>query len=231
MENKVCKKCGFNKPLNEFYNHKTTKDGKRPSCKECHNINTNNWVNKNKEKNLIIKKNWRDNNTEKIKKYYEDNKKTIIVKNKTYNIINPDVKRKSSKLYRNKNKSIIKQKNRLYIIKKLKTDQAYKLKHNISNLIRDSLKQKNHIKKSRTQDILGCTGKEFKQYIESLWQPWMNWDNYGLYNGEFNYGWDLDHKTPICSAVTEEDIIKLNHYTNFQPLCSYTNRQIKKGHQ
>ena len=56
----------------------------------------------------------------------------------------------------------------------------------------------------------------------------MNWDNYGKYNGELNYGWDLDHIIPVASAKTEEDIYKLNHYTNFQPLCSFTNRNIKK---
>ena len=56
----------------------------------------------------------------------------------------------------------------------------------------------------------------------------MNWDNYGLYNGELDYGWDLDHIIPISSAKTEEDIIRLNHYTNLQPLCSKTNRDIKK---
>jgi hypothetical protein len=28
----------------------------------------------------------------------------------------------------------------------------------------------------------------------------------------------MDHIIPISSAKTEEEIIKLNHYTNFQPL-------------
>ena len=55
----------------------------------------------------------------------------------------------------------------------------------------------------------------------------MTWENRGLYNGELDYGWDIDHIVPICSAKTEEDVIKLNHYTNLQPLCSYTNRVIK----
>jgi hypothetical protein len=27
---------------------------------------------------------------------------------------------------------------------------------------------------------------------------------------------------------TEEDVFKLNHYTNLQPLCSYINRNIKR---
>lgn len=55
----------------------------------------------------------------------------------------------------------------------------------------------------------------------------MNWENRGLYNGELNYGWDLDHIIPLSNVSCEEDIIRLNHYTNLQPLCSYTNRHIK----
>ena len=56
----------------------------------------------------------------------------------------------------------------------------------------------------------------------------MNWDNYGKYNGCPNFGWDIDHITPLSTAMTEDDMIKLNHYTNLQPLCSYINRIIKK---
>ena len=56
----------------------------------------------------------------------------------------------------------------------------------------------------------------------------MNWNNKGLYNGELNYGWDIDHIVPISSAITEEDIIRLNHYMNLQPLCSKINRDIKR---
>ena len=56
----------------------------------------------------------------------------------------------------------------------------------------------------------------------------MSWENQGLYNGTLYYGWDLDHIIPISSAVTEADIIRLNHYTNFQPLCGFNNRYIKK---
>jgi len=228
MESKICKKCGVDKPLVEYYNHNTTKDGKRPSCKECHNINANKWVSENQAKNLINKKNWRDKNTDKTKKYYENNKETIINKNKAYNKSNPEVKRKSSKTYRENNKETIKVKNRAYVINKLKTDPLYKLKHNISNSIRNSFKEKNKVKTSKTHEILGISSVEFKLYIESLWDPWMNWDNYGLYNGELNYGWDIDHKIPLSSAITEEDIIRLNHYTNLKPLCSHTNRNIKR---
>ena len=56
----------------------------------------------------------------------------------------------------------------------------------------------------------------------------MNWSNHGLYNGQLNYGWDIDHIIPLSSVKTEEDVIRLNHYTNLQPLCSFVNRVIKR---
>jgi hypothetical protein len=49
-----------------------------------------------------------------------------------------------------------------------------------------------------------------------------------MYNKELNYGWDIDHIIPVSSATSEEEVIKLNHYTNLQPLCSKINRNIKK---
>ena len=82
---------------------------------------------------------------------------------------------------------------------------------------------------NKTYDILGCSYEDFKEYIESLWEPWMNWDNHGLYNGSEGYGWDIDHRVPISSAITEEELLKLNYFTNLQPLCSKVNRDIKKN--
>ena len=96
-------------------------------------------------------------------------------------------------------------------------------------MIRKSIKSNGYTKKSKTYDILGCSYEDFKEYIESLWEPWMNWDNHGLYNGSEGYGWDIDHRVPISSAITEEELLKLNYFTNLQPLCSKVNRDIKKN--
>jgi hypothetical protein len=111
---------------------------------------------------------------------------------------------------------------------RLKNDPLFKLTNSIRNLIRISFNYSGYGKKSKTYQILGCSFEEFKSHIESKFEPWMSWENRGLYNGEKYYGWDLDHIIPISSVKSEEDIIRLNHYTNFQPLCSYTNRYIKK---
>ncbi len=65
-----------------------------------------------------------------------------------------------------------------------------------------------------TEQILGCTIPQFIKHIESKFTPGMTFDNYGQFKGK----WQLDHIIPVSSAKTEEDVIKLNHYSNFQPL-------------
>ncbi len=82
----------------------------------------------------------------------------------------------------------------------------------------------------KTEEILGCSLEEFKEYIVSKWKPWMSWENYGiLVKGEEERGWDCDHIIPLHTAKTMEGAVRLNHHTNFQPLCSHHNRHIKRG--
>ena len=112
-----------------------------------------------------------------------------------------------------------------------KNDPLFKLYSNISSSIYKSFKkilEGKFNKSKKTEQILGCTVKEFKLHLESKFESWMNWNNHGLYNGELNYGWDIDHIIPISSAKTEEEIYKLNHFSNLQPLCSKVNRDIKR---
>ena len=50
----------------------------------------------------------------------------------------------------------------------------------------------------------------------------MTWENHGKYNTE-KRTWQLDHIIPISTARDEEELIKLCHYTNYQPLDSMKN--------
>lgn len=177
------------------------------------------WYQKNKnsldkEKLKLNKKNHKENNTNK---YSETNR--------NYYIQNKDKISSYKKDWRKNNIEAI----RLHKKNKKSTDSLYKLTESIRNAIRRSIKNNGFKKKCKTIEILGCSFEHFKQHIESKWESWMSWENYGLYNGELNHGWDIDHIIPTSSAKTENEIIKLNHYTNLQPLCSKINRDIKKA--
>ena len=155
-------------------------------------------------------------------------KKCYSEKTKEYRNNNLEYDKNRKREYYLKNREIIIKKSISNSKNRLKSDLLYKLKKNIQRSILGSLSRNNHKKKSTTQDILGCSIKDFKLHLESKFEPWMSWDNYGLYNGELNYGWDIDHIIPTSSAGCETKLIFLNHYTNLQPLCSKVNRDIKR---
>jgi hypothetical protein len=46
---KICKKCGEEKPLFDFYKQKANKDGHLNQCKPCRNEVISKWSNRNKE--------------------------------------------------------------------------------------------------------------------------------------------------------------------------------------
>jgi hypothetical protein len=251
---KICKKCNKEKELIDFSKHKRTADGYNYYCKEC-NRNyrlqnkdrlkeyNNNYYCQNKEKLLsshkdYLKRYYKDNKDEFLlkskdrwennkedlreynKKYYLDNKQKI----KAYQTENQKIISENRKIYRDKNKETINEKRRL----RRGNDQLYRCKENIRCLIKESIKRKGFKKTSKTEEILGCSFEEFKIYLESKFEPWMTWDNYGKYNGEENYGWDIDHIIPVREASSENEVMILNHFSNLQPLCSYINRVVKK---
>ena len=113
-------------------------------------------------------------------------------------------------------------------VNRLENDPLYKLRISYTRRLNKYIK-KFSTKNVNFLDNLGCSLDEFKSHLESKFETWMNWDNYGKYNGEFNYGWDIDHIIPISSAKTESEFNILCNYTNLQPLCSKINRDIKKN--
>jgi len=171
----------------------------------------------------------KENDSKTNSAYHQKHKDDIKERKRLWYLANKKDSKAKNKIWREENKDAINKYQRAFESNKYKTDPIYKVKTRLRKAIRKAFKINGFTKKSNTQDILGCTFEEFKQHLESKFESWMTWDNHGLYNKEINYGWDIDHIIPISRAKTEEDIIKLNHYTNLQPLCSYTNRVIKRA--
>lgn len=234
-----------------------TKDEIKQKQKDWYNKNREKVIEKskkyaqdNKEKRKEYEKIYRQNNKERgrvyKRQYYEKNLDDIKNKGKEYRKQNKEKKKLSDREYAIKNRVKLSEKKKLWalnnkekvkasktkhFLKKIHEDPLHKLRCYISSKIRQSLKKNGYTKKSKSFEILGCTYEEFKFHIEKQFEPWMCWDNYGNKNGvatEINMSWDIDHIIPLSSAKNEEDVLKLNHYTNLRPLCSYINRWVKK---
>ena len=150
------------------------------------------------------------------KKYYEEKSKEWHINNKVERKIYDKIKFENLKNNKEKYKEF-KAKINKYVKKKCKNDKLYKIKRQIRATIYDSFKRKNMKKPIYTEQILGCTIGEFKTYISSKFKEGMTWENYGYYS------WHLDHIIPLKRAKTKEEVIKLCHHTNFQPLWAEEN--------
>jgi len=165
-----------------------------------------NYYNNNKSNISINQKKYHQKNKEKIsnmrKNYYQKNKEHIL---------------EYQKSWRKENKKITYEKNKDYQKNRKHKDPLYKMKCNMRSLISISMKQKGFKKTAKAHMILGCSYEEFKIWIENRFMEGMTWENYGM--------WEYDHIIPISSATSEEDVIRLNHYTNFQPLWEPDNKK------
>ena len=107
--------------------------------------------------------------------------------------------------------------------KYLLQDPKRKLKHRVSCSIRESLKAKGCVKGGKTFDYLPYTVEQLKQHLEALWEPWMNWDNYGgnLKNKNVK-NWHIDHIIPHSSfkykSMDEQSFKECWALLNLRPL-------------
>jgi hypothetical protein len=87
-------------------------------------------------------------------------------------------------------------------------DPEYKIIENLRRRTRDYIKSEDNT----ISELIGCSSSFLKQHLEEQFVCGMSWENYGY------YGWHIDHKIPLASAKTEDELFSLIHYTNLQPL-------------
>jgi len=237
---KKCGKCQTKKLLTEFSVAKGRKHDRNNRCKACArdhylankdriNEQCRNHYSNNKEsigdqhkeyrklnKQLISERvsNLRKSNGISIRKKdrerYMENKTARLAKNKKWSDANKEMIAKKNLLWRLSHKDYIAKRMAEYRKERCKTDYVFAMKIRIRTLIRMSLINNGYTKKSRTYDILGCDYATFLAHIESTFTAGMSWD--------VRHKLHIDHIIPLASAKTEEEVLRLNHYTNLQML-------------
>jgi hypothetical protein len=215
---KKCNKCGIEKPLSVFNKNKANKDGLSYKCNECDKKQSKGY----KKNNPNYMREWHEVNPNYNMNYYQNNLNYFKEKNKEYREKTPEFWieywKEYNKKYKENNPNYCKEYKKI----RRKNDPIYKLTEGIRSNMSNSFKRAcngKYSKTTKTIEMLGCDFEYFIQYIQSQFTEGMTLDNYGE--------WELDHKIPISSAKTEEDVIRLNNYTNFQPLWWWEN--VKKG--
>ena len=175
----------------------------KKKCSKCNEFKDLTEFHKNKSDNTGFSSNCKSCQKEYCKKWGEENKeyhKKWREENKEYN-----------KKYYEKNKERIRE----YQKNRLKTDSLFKLSYNLRRRTYKAFKAKRWLKNSSNIKMLGCDLQTANEHIEKQFKGGMTWDNHG--------DWHIDHIIPLASANTKEELMKLCHYTNLQPLWAEEN--------
>lgn len=177
---------------------------------------------------------YRENHKEKDKvrwaTYYQEHKEKIKEYRDKYTSENKEKIKASKDKSRQKRREIANQlareryyRNKLFLNEreKMRRDNnvEYKLKLYCRSRMTRIFSRLKIGKPSSTLNLLGAKIEIVKHHIERQFKLGMTWENYGE--------WHIDHIVPLASAQTKDDIIKLFHYTNLQPLWAIEN--LKKG--
>lgn len=193
------KTCSKCKIKKSIYDFNKLKSTKDGLTYQCKNC-VNSLRKQNYYKNIDKELLRRKNNTEYLKEWREKN---------------------HTKLKEQKDRN--KEKRNQYFKDRYHSKPENKIVHNLCARINKYIKLNKITKNNKSIKYIGCTPNELKSHLESQFTDGMSWDNYGM------YGWHIDHIIPKSLIKTEEDLIKISHYTNLQPLWAKDN--LSKGNK
>lgn len=208
MNTKICGACKIEKGFECFGKDKKTKTGYKWACHDCRKIESKQYRENNRERR-----------SQTLKDYYENNKEKELLRFKKYREDNKEKRNETQNRSYHKNKDKTKERNKF----RTQTDPVYKLTKVVRSRVTSYIKKNAIPKNHPTFELVGCTPQELKEHLEKQFKEGMTWDNHG------KYGWHIDHIIPLSSATTEEELYKLCHFTNLQPLWAEEN--LSKGNR
>ena len=102
---------------------------------------------------------------------------------------------------------------------KQKHDPAHKIRQAARNAVAKMVRCSGERKQFRSEQYLGCTFIEAKEYLQRQFKVGMTWENYAT-------EWEIDHIMPLAAfdLTNPAHIKQASHYTNLRPLWKADNR-------
>lgn len=229
METKICSKCKKEKTIDNF---SKKKEKYSYYCKDCNREYLKDYYNKMKNnKNYQAKrKKYMENykrpqqsierHKEKTREWRRNNKEHIKEYARNYDDEHREEKRQRDRKWRDNNRDKYREYQKKDLQRRM-NDPILKVELQLRNMINTSFRRKGHTKNNKLEKIVGLNSKDMVNYLLETFK-----DNYG-------YEWNkieplhIDHIKPLSTANTEEEVIKLCHYTNLQLLKAKDN--LEKG--
>jgi len=230
-ETKICPKCKLELSKDFFVKNRARSDGVGVYCKKCDSIyrreRINNYAKKQREKNLKneekisldFKKCCCCSETKTIKDFFRNK---YAIDGFTYDCKKCRAERSQSYRQKEENREKIRKADR----ERRRNNPCLRLHKNVSRFISKKLITK---EESITKH-LPYSFEELRQHLESLWEPWMNWENYGKLSKN-KKTWNIDHIIPQSLLVYDDykhpNFLKCWCLENLRPLDALENT-IKK---
>ena len=157
----------------------------------------------------------------RTKNFYNENKDEILEKQHQHYKDNREIMLERKKKYASTHKEQLKEYHTKYVNNRRKNDDIFHFKSQIRHLINMSFRRRGLQKRGKTEKIVGCDFETFNNYLLNTFK-----NNYGYeYDGKEEV--HVDHIIPLSTATSEEELLKLNHYSNLQLLKAKDN--LDKG--
>jgi hypothetical protein len=183
-----------------------------------------------REYNRIYRKENEESLREYNRRYEQANREARREYNRVYYAENREAKAEHKRRYYAENKEALNEYNRKYRKDnreslneyhrdKYANDPLFRLSKICRKRLWDGLKSLSLDKSRPSCEYVGCSWEDLRAHLEGQFVDGMTWENQGE--------WHIDHIVPLCSATTEEELLKLTHFTNLQPLWAFDN--LSKG--
>lgn len=89
----------------------------------------------------------------------------------------------------------------------------------LRSLMTAAFHRRGYSKNTKTAALLGCSWNHLVEHLASLCYGVMTIEDVLTNDGRVH----IDHIVPLSTAESEEDVVRLCHYTNLQPLWAADN--------
>lgn len=189
-----CKKCGQIKLIDEYYLKNKRTGCRRLQCKKCYN----------EGRKITAAAHYQANKTiisSRHKKWFETNREYMKERRHQRYINTKDIVNEQGKVYQRSRRAI---------------DINYRVGCVLRSRVGTAVRDHHTHKAARTFELLGCSSRDLRLYLEERFYNEMTWDKLGVGPGTFQ----IDHIEPVAlfDLTDPEQQRKCFHYTNLQPL-------------